>query len=529
MSVPDEAKVTDETGLALAELDVQFGAAVESESRWMTAGELEAPGGTGVEPRRRLGLDAAGTAPRAVTALAAAELLLFALQVQLNLDPVGARTTREIGRAIVDGDLLLARAMAMAADLGAEELLALSDVLDEISLDAVSTPILDGTTPSPEDMLHETRISPAVMRFVELAISDRQPPLISNDGSPGVVRPAPAWEGLVQHLALGPLAADLTRVEETLTEMLVVADQPEVTEAISYIVTAGGKRLRPVLVLMGNYAGQSGELQPASPEAIEIAAAIEALHVFTLYHDDVIDHAATRRGMPTAASRWGQELAIGLGNAMCARAFAASARVGQPFGQLMAASLLEVCRGQGRELTKLFDVGRTESDYLSSVGGKTAFLLASAARFGAMTVPTAAKGLLDGLWAAAFHYGVAFQVIDDLLDLLSHEEQLKKPVGGDVVEGVYSLPVIMATREQPELRRLLSAEPSPEDIDELRLHLAAGRALPEALEYTVRHCMAAQLAMVEAPGLHPEVRRALASFEDVLFAPLVATGVEVRR
>lgn len=522
--------VTDETGLALAELDVQFGAAVESERQWLTAGQLEPPDDPSVEPRRRLGLDTAGTAPRAITALAAAELLMFALQVQLNLDPVGARTGRDIGRAIVDGDIVLARAMAIAADLGAEELLALADVLDEISLDAVTSPILDGTTPTPGDMLAEAQISPAVLRFVELAISDRQPPLVSNGAaSSDDVRPAPDWEKLVEHLALAPLAADLTRVEETMVEMLTVPGQPEVTEAISYIVTAGGKRLRPILVLMGNYAGQSGPLQPAPPEAVEIAAAIELLHVFTLYHDDVIDHAATRRGMPTAASRWGSELAIGLGNAMCARSFAASARVGQPFGQLMAASLLEVCRGQGRELTKLFDVCRTEHDYLSSVGGKTAFLLASAARFGAMTAPDAEPELVDGLWAAAFHYGVAFQVIDDLLDLLSHEEQLKKPAGSDVVEGVYSLPVIMATRVQPELRRLLSSEPSPEDIDELRLQLAASRALPDALEYTIGHCTSAQLAMAESPGMHPEVRQALTSFEDVLFAPLVAAGVEVRR
>jgi heptaprenyl diphosphate synthase len=426
----------------------------------------------------------------------ALQVLRHALRVQLGVDD-GPCEPRSTDRAIVDGDLLLARAFAMAADLGGAEVVYLAELLDELALESATAPVVRGTR-------------------------------LRVDGVAGDDRP-PAWRPLAREIGIGPLARDLARVEAAIVDLLEVPGEPQVTEATTYLVAAGGKRLRPLLALLGHYAGQEGELRSAPDAAIEIAAAVETLHIFTLYHDDVIDNASTRRGVPTALHRWGVEPAIALGNVLCARSFGCAGRLGQRYGQLLAASLDEVCRGQSSELTSTFDVDRSEDDYVRSIGGKTAYLIASAARFGAMTVTEDTDPLLDDLWTVVYNYGVAFQVIDDLLDLVGSEAQIHKPVGTDIGEGVYTLPVLLALREDPALRKLLSPRPNPAQIQQVRARATATGAVTAAVEFAVDRCVAARQAILDSSRMHPDVSRALVRFEDAMFAPLIAAGVEVQR
>jgi geranylgeranyl pyrophosphate synthase len=443
----------------------------------------------------------------------------------------------------MDGDLLIARAMAMAADLGAPSLTRLAGVFDELSLAAASAPVeagADGGRAAPYD---ERAAASAAVRFAAGEASGRP-----GEGPPEPAAPArspatangsaPAgWRSLARSLGVGPLEGDLARVEAALVALLDVPGRPALTEAVSYVATAGGKRLRPMLTLLGHYAVQQGDLGPAPQSLVEAAAAVEALHVHTLYHDDIMDGAATRRGVPTAVHRWGAPAGVALGNVLCARAFGAAGGVGRATGQLMAASLQQVCRGQSRELTHAYDHRRTERDYLTSIGGKTAFLLGAAARFGTVAGEAAGEGdgderaaaVADAVWAAAFHIGIAFQVVDDLLDLLGSEVQLHKPVGSDVVEGVYSLPVILALREDPGLARLLTEAPTASQVEELRVRLAGMDAVGAALRFARSRCTTARQMLTECPSVHPEARGALVAFEQVVFRPLVAAGVEVAR
>lgn len=525
----------------LRELDQHVNGAVRAAGPWLTATGAVPEAGPDAPSRRREVLSAIGwpdgcgdaaAQERTVRWIAAAEVLLLALQVQLDIDQAGQQATRGSDRGLIDGDLLLARALTMAADLGGRELGLLAGMLDELALAAVAGPIVEGRRPAAGEMVSgELASRLTVTRATQLAAHSAAP---SSDGLPvaataGEAPAAPNRHPLVETLAIDTLGPDLARVEAVLVEMLDVPGRPEVTDALTYLVAAGGKRLRPLLVLLGSYAAQDGDLDAADGSAVAIAAAVEVLHIHTLYHDDVMDSASTRRGVPTAQHRWGEELAIGLGNVLCARAFEFASRIGGDHGRLMAASYQEICRGQSRELVKLFDLGRTEQDYLISIGGKTAFLLGAAARFGAMSTPGHDPALPDVLWDVAFNYGVAFQVIDDLLDILSHEVHLKKPAGTDMTEGVYTLPVLLAIREAPELRELLSAPPSAALVEEFRMRLAATDAVAASVRYAQDRCVAAKQILTEARAVHPEVRRALGTFDEIMFAPLVAAGVEVDR
>ena len=198
-------------------------------------------------------------------------------------------------------------------------------------------------------------------------------------------------------------------------------------------------------------------------------AAVELVHVGSLYHDDVIDEAETRRGVPSVNARWSNIVAILAGDYLLAQASSLAASLGADVAGLLAATIGELCRGQVLELQHLFDVTRTEESYLSSIEGKTASLMATASRIGAMVSNVSADSL-DALTQFGHHLGMCFQVVDDVLDVTRTEAELGKPTGNDVHEGVYTLPVIYAVARSEELRSLLGRKLEWPQVD------AGGRA-----------------------------------------------------
>ena len=197
------------------------------------------------------------------------------------------------------------------------------------------------------------------------------------------------------------------------------------------------------------------------------------MHLGSLYHDDVIDEAETRRGVPSVNARWSNIVAILAGDYLLARASSLAASLGADVAALLAATIGELCRGQVLELQHLFDVDRTEEAYSSAIEGKTAALFATVVPHRRHGVRRRRARRSTRSPRFGHHLGMCFQIVDDVLDVTSSDESLGKPAGNDLLEGVYTLPVIYALDESGELRGLLG---TPIDAD----RLPAVRALATA-------------------------------------------------
>jgi heptaprenyl diphosphate synthase len=334
----------------------------------------------------------------------------------------------------------------------------------------------------------------------EAAYSRRYAPVVPRRPLPGPgVNP-------LENLDLQFLGTDLARVESGLRDAVASRDQ-FLGEVASHLVEAGGKRIRPALTLCAGYLG-SGSDRPASDDIVVGAVAVELVHLGSLYHDDVIDEAETRRGVPSVNARWSNIVAILGGDYLLARASALAARLGSDVAALLATTIGELCRGQVVELQHLFDVSRTEERYYSAIEGKTATLFGTACRIGGVVLGLPAP-TLDALTDFGRQLGICFQIVDDVLDLTATEQALGKPAGQDLVEGVYTLPVIYALQESPKLRSLLGRPLERDALSEVRRLATADGAVDAALDAARGHAKKADDALAAAPDLDPGVRGAL--------------------
>ena len=265
---------------------------------------------------------------------------------------------------------------------------------------------------------------------------------------------------LLDEVGIAPLQDDLVRVEARLGAS-VASDDRLLGDVAGHLLAAGGKRLRPTLALCAGYAAKGAI--PVSEAVITGACAVELVHVGSLYHDDVIDEAETRRGVPSVNARWSNIVAILAGDYLLAQASSLAASLGADVAGLLASTIGELCRGQVLELQHLFDVERSEESYLSSIEGKTASLMATACRIGGMVSDVSAD-TLDALTQFGQHLGMCFQVVDDVLDVTRSEAELGKPAGNDVYEGVYTLPVIYALQQSTDLRASLGRKIEKDQI-----------------------------------------------------------------
>ena len=235
---------------------------------------------------------------------------------------------------------------------------------------------------------------------------------------------------------------DLQRVETALRGA-AMTDDDFLTEVASHLIPAGGKRLRPAFVIASALSlDPNGERPEAMTDAmVQGGVAVELVHLGSLYHDDVMDEAETRRGIEAVNHRWGNLTAILAGDFLLAKASELAASLGTEVAELLAATIGRLCEGQVRELQLIYDVTRTEEQYLQAIAGKTAALYATSCRIGGL-VAGADRKVVDRLTEFGHAYGMAFQVVDDILDLVATDEELGKPSGNDLREGVYTLPVI---------------------------------------------------------------------------------------
>jgi heptaprenyl diphosphate synthase len=270
---------------------------------------------------------------------------------------------------------------------------------------------------------------------------------------------------LLEHLCLPRLDEHLSAVEVALRRA-VHSEDPFLGEVAGHLISAGGKRLRPLLGVAS--AAATGAM--VSEEVIQGAVSVELVHLGSLYHDDVIDDAPSRRGVTSVNARWGNLVAIVAGDFLLARASEIAASLGTEVSGLLAATIGRLCEGEVAELRYAYNPSRPETEYLAAISGKTASLMATSCRIGALTAG-ASRPCVDAVTAYGQAFGITFQIFDDILDLIGTDEGLGKPAGHDLVEGTYTLPVIRAlavTRMGDELRALLGGRLDPPTRDKAR-------------------------------------------------------------
>ncbi|MCH9719784.1 MAG: polyprenyl synthetase family protein [Actinomycetia bacterium] len=279
------------------------------------------------------------------------------------------------------------------------------------------------------------------------------------------------------------LLEGLASVEARLDDAVKSSDD-FVTGASQHLVRAGGKRFRPLLVLL---AAEYGD--PAAPGVIPAAAVVELTHLATLYHDDVMDEATRRRGAESANQRWGNAIAILTGDFLFARASDILADLGPEAVRLQARTFERLCVGQIRETVGPADDASAVDHHIGVLADKTGSLIATSARFGSM-LSGAAEAEVDALTRFGERIGVAFQLADDLVDLTSETSSSGKTPGTDLREGVPTLTALLALAGEPSDRlQDLLTRPLPDDDEHtealalLRSHPAIDQARSEATRW----------------------------------------------
>jgi heptaprenyl diphosphate synthase len=268
-------------------------------------------------------------------------------------------------------------------------------------------------------------------------------------------------------------------------------------EVTTHLLAAGGKRLRPVLALATATSG----LHQASREDLLGAVAVELVHLASLYHDDVMDEATVRRNVESVNARFGNLVAIVAGDFLLARSAEIAAGLGTEIAGLLAATLGELCRGQVAEVHAAFQVGRSEESYSVAIAGKTASLMATSCRIGALTGQLS-RDQVEAHTTFGRYFGMIFQVRDDILDVIATEAELGKPAGQDLAEGIYTLPVLLALADPtvgPELRPLLGQPLGQPERDKARSIVAESGAIGKSV-VVARHYaeLAAEAAALSA-------------------------------
>jgi geranylgeranyl pyrophosphate synthase len=291
--------------------------------------------------------------------------------------------------------------------------------------------------------------------------------------------------------------SDLLKVEERMRETPPGVD-PNLKAAIKQLLGSGGKRLRPTLTLL------SGEMLGAKPEKIiTLAAAIEMLHTATLVHDDLIDGALLRRGNPTLNAQWSTSATVLSGDFIFARAAQLAAETGSlELMHIFAEELMVMVNG---EITQLFGTtsGNIRKDYFNRIYEKTASLF-EVATHGASLLSECDGRLRQEMKAFGYEIGIAFQIVDDILDFTGDPEKVGKPVGSDLHQGLLTLPAIRYFEAHPEDRaksRILSGEAGDGDeLDDIIHKIRNSEAIDESFEEAQEFIASAQNRLLQMPA-----------------------------
>ena len=244
--------------------------------------------------------------------------------------------------------------------------------------------------------------------------------------------------------------ADLAAIEAKLSRLLD-SKEPIIAEICHYLVDAGGKRLRPTFIMLAYRA--CGGTDAKADEAIDASIALELINSATLLHDDIIDRGMLRRGKPSAFARYGFGPSLIAGDYLFCRAFEVCGRFEEHLVHTAARACIQLTEGEVMESRFRHNAAATLKDYITVIDRKTASLFYAGGKVAA-DLAGAPASTIDAIAKLGTAMGLAFQMVDDLLDVLGPEEKIGKPVGSDLRAGIPSLPVVLGVERSAELRRL---------------------------------------------------------------------------
>ncbi len=298
------------------------------------------------------------------------------------------------------------------------------------------------------------------------------------------------------HLRLPLVEKDLARLETLLADSVIIGDE-YLDQVTTHLIYAGGKRLRPLLAI----SSATGGAHAATQDDLLGGVSLELMHLASLYHDDVMDEAEIRRNVDSVNARYGNLVAIVAGDYLMARSAAIAADLGTEIAGLLARTLAWLTRGQVSEVRTSFSIERNEADYYEAIEGKTASLMASSCRVGALTAQRPASEV-EALTEFGRRFGMIYQLRDDVLDIVATDGQLGKPAGQDLAEGIYTLPVLVALRDGDignELRDVLGSPLDDEDRERARKMVVATDGVAATLRATHEHLVEAHRTLEELP------------------------------
>jgi all-trans-nonaprenyl-diphosphate synthase len=313
-----------------------------------------------------------------------------------------------------------------------------------------------------------------------------------------------------------PVAADLDALVADLRQ-LIGARHPILQAAAEHLFAAGGKRLRPGIVLLISRAiSPDGLLTPRHRRLAEIT---EMIHTASLVHDDVVDEASTRRGVPTVHSRFNHRVAVLAGDFLFAQASWHLANLDNlDVVKLLSRVIMDLADGEVRQGLFRYDTGQTFEAYIEKSYCKTASLMANSARAAGVLTDLAPERL-DALYRFGRQLGLAFQVVDDILDFTSNDQQLGKPAASDLAAGYLTAPALYALQERPALAGLIEREFSQEGDLEQALDLVRScEAIPRSRALAEQFAREAGEALAWLPPSEP--RSALRALPDFVLSRL---------
>ncbi|QJD82421.1 heptaprenyl diphosphate synthase component II [Cohnella herbarum] len=245
------------------------------------------------------------------------------------------------------------------------------------------------------------------------------------------------------------MKSDLQSIEDQMVQT-VTSDLPILSETSLHLLKAGGKRIRPVFVLL------SGKFGDYSIDTLKkVAVPLELIHMASLVHDDVIDDADTRRGQLTVKSKWDNRIAMYTGDYIYAKALIVVSDLAKPrIHQILSGAMVQMCIGEMEQIRDFFNVEQSVRNYLRRIRRKTALLIAISCQLGAMATDAPAR-TSHALYRFGYNVGMAYQIIDDLLDLRGTEKAIGKPPGSDLRQGNITLPVLFALEDDSLKPQLL--------------------------------------------------------------------------
>lgn len=292
------------------------------------------------------------------------------------------------------------------------------------------------------------------------------------------------------------LNSDINIIEKSL-EDTVLGESPLLQQASLHLLQAGGKRIRPVFVLL---AGKFGDYNINVIK--DVAVALELIHMASLVHDDVIDDAELRRGRPTIKSKWDNRFAMYSGDYIFAKGLELMTNIQDPVAhKILSKTLVELCIGEIEQIKDKYRFDQNLRDYLLRIKRKTALLIAASCQLGAVAAGVEEE-IHQKLYRFGYYVGMSFQITDDVLDFTGTEKELGKPAGGDLLQGNITLPVLFAMENEFLRSEIVKVHEnmSHNDIQNVINLIKESDAIEKSLEISDRYLQKALMVLESLPN-----------------------------